>query len=522
MPPPDQPLRPEKKPKKGKKTYGKTAKLGALWSVARQLIRHGIGVPASMVMARLLSPAEFGVAAAASFFLTLTSRITELGLNQALVRVKVLRPEHKSSVFMVSLGFGVLTWLGLMLAAPFIGHFFRSADVTKVVSVTAWGFLITPFSTVPSALLQRDMRFKAMSFIDWLDVVIGAVVAIVLAWMGWSYWSLVYGQLTANSVTVITKMSFARWVPNFRISRAALNELWSFGVGIQIKRVLEFGAQNLDNLLIGKTIGIAALGLYDKAFMTTQRLQQTLNLGPAVSFRIFAILQDDAARFLRAYRKVLLTIGVVSVPPLAVCAATAPQLFAVMYGSKWMAAVPAFQILCLATTIKLTSAHATRANEAQGLIWRQVLQHVGYVLLIAVGVWIGSRWGITGAACGVVVARFTLAVLIHNLLRRTLGATWGQMIGPALPGVTLAVAMGGIALATELVLRQFVPTVSPLALLSTQGVVAVLAYVPCVVYSPFQDLRAIVRETVEDFAPRFASWVPAPAALPEVNLTKAG
>lgn len=95
-------------------------------------------------------------------------------------------------------------------------------------------------------------------------------------------------------------------------------------------------------------------------------------------------------------------------------------------------------------------------------------------------------------------------------------------MGPVLPGVTLAVVMAGIAIATELIVRLFVPSVSPLALLGTQAVVAVLAYVPFVVYSPFQELRAVVHETVEDFAPRFASWVPAPAAVPEVDLTKVG
>jgi O-antigen/teichoic acid export membrane protein len=521
--PPDD-RRPRKKKEK-KKSYGKAAKVGVLWTVAQQLMRHGVAIPASMVMARLLSPGEFGIAAAAAFFVTFTHRMTELGLNAALVRLKKLRPDHESSVFAVSLALGVLSWGALVAAAPLVGDFFRSAEVGRVVSISAWAFLITPWSTVPSALLHRRLRFKAMAVVDWAGTIVGAVLAIVLAWRGYSYWSLVYGQLASTGVTVVAKMAVAWWTPSLRVSREALSELWSFGIGVQTKRILEFATQNLDNLLVGRTIGIVALGLYDKAFMTVQRVHQTLNLGPAVSFRIFAILQDDTSRFRRAYQKVLLTVAVLSIPPLAVCVIVAPHLFEVMYGATWLPAVPAFQVLCLASMIKLTSTHAARANEAKGLIWRQVMQHVAYVILIVLGVWVGSRWGITGVAVGVLSARLTLAVLIHNLLRQAIDASWSDMLRPLVPGaavgaVTVAVVAGAGAL-----VRQFDPQPQVLLLLAVQALAAVLVYVPLVAYSPFQDLRAVVRETIEDFAPRLLRWaptVPPPAPAPDVTLTKVG
>lgn len=512
-----------KRKKKGAGSYGKTAKVGVLWTVAQQLMRHGIGLPVSMVMARLLSPSEFGIAAAAAFFVTLTHRMTELGLNAALVRVKHLRADHESSVFVVSLVLGAASWLGLTLAAPLVGDFFRSVDVGRVVAVTAWAFLITPWSTVPSALLHRALRFKAMAVIDWLGAITSAPVAILLAWYGFSYWSLVYGQLAGTAVTVVAKMLAAWWTPRVTVSRQALGELWSFGLGIQAKRVLEFGTQNLDNLLVGRTIGIAALGFYDKAFMTVQRLHQTLNLGPAVSFRIFAILQDDLARFRRAYQKVLLTVAVFGIPPLAVCVVVAPQLFEVLYGPRWLEAVPVFQVLCVAGMVKLTSAHAARANEAKGLIWRQVLQHVGYVVLMVLAVWVGSRWGITGVAVGVLSARLGLAILIQDLLRKAIDASWREMLRPAVPGVILAAVVSAAVLATEHLVRHFIPSVPLLVLLIIQAGVAVITYLPLMVYSPFSDLRLVVRETVEEFAPRFSRWAPAaPAAVPDVNLTKIG
>lgn len=490
----------------GGASYGKTAKLGAIWAVLRQLVRHGIGIPTSMIMARLLTPAEFGVAAAAAFFLLMASRMTELGLNAALVRVKVLKPEHNSSVFVVSMVLGVAAWVALAAAGPWIGRFFDSPEVGQVVPVAALAFLFSPLSTVPSAMLQRQMRFKATAFADWADTLTGAVVAIVLAYLGYGFWALVYSQLAAGLINVGTKMYFARWRMSLRFSWPALRELCSFGIGIQLKRGLEFGAQNLDNLLIGRLLSISALGLYDKAFMTSQRLLQMLNLGPGVSFRIFAIIQDDPARFRRAYQKVLLTVSVVGVPPLAFAIVTARQLFEVMYGARWLPAVPAFQVLCLACIVKLVSSHATRANEAKGMIWQQVVQHILYVAAIVVGVWIGSRWGIWGAACGVLVARVLLAILIQDLLQRAIGAHWLEMTRPVVPGLVIASVTCGVAVSTEYLLHRWFSDVPALGLLGTQVVVAALCYAAMVVVSPFSDVRNLVRETLTDFAPRLAAW----------------
>ena len=499
------------------KSYGKTAKLGAIWSVVRSLSKQLIAIPTSMIMARLLSPEEFGVAAAAGFFMLMASRSTELGLNTALVREKNLKPVHNSSVFVVSVVLGVVSWLTLTLAAPAVGRFFRSPEVGQVLPWAALMFLFTPFSTVPSALMQRQLRFKATSVADWLDSLTGSITAILLAWAGFGFWSLIYSALAAGVVQVIAKNWLARWRPSFRFSWPALRELLSFGLGIQAKRFLEFGAGNLDNLLIGRFISITALGLYDKAFMTAQRLQQTLNLGPAVSFRIFAIIQDDLPRFRRAYGKVLLTLGVVSIPPLAVCAAVGPQLFEVMYGVRWLACVPAFQILCIATAVKLISAHTTQANEAKGLVWRQALQKVIYVIFIVLGVGIGSWWGITGAAWGVLAARIILMFLVQRLLQQAMEASWPEMYQPLAPGTLIAVVLSGVVLLTEIVVRASFAHTPALALLAIQGIVAAPVFVLLVLYSPFASVRNVVRETITDFAPRFASWLPAPAIEPELK-----
>ena len=493
-----------KRDNKKLKTYGKTAKLGALWGIARSGVRYVLLIPVAAIMARLLSPTEFGIGAAASFFLTLSGRVTELGLNASLVRIKQLRPEHSSTVFVTSLVTGTMAWLALTLAAPSIGRFFRQPEVGDIIPIAALAFLITPLSTVPSALLQRNFRYKANSVADWADSLTGGIVGVVLAWMGFSYWSLVYAHIASTSVNVGLKLYFTRWKPGFRVSLPALRELWSFGLGIQTKRLLQFGSANLDNFLIGRLISISALGLYDKAFNTTVRLQGLVNLGSGGSFRIFSIIHDDEERFRRAYRKTLLTVCVVSVPIMAGCIVAAPQLFEVMYGKRWLPSVPAFQILCFATIAQLISAHASQANEARGQVWRQAANQALYVASIVVGVWIGSKWGIVGAAAGVLTARLILSVMIQDLLRRAINATWRDMFEPAVPGMLTGCAVALVVVLAELIVHRVRPSATAFELLAVQTVVGGLVYVALIVFSPSARVREVVYETLDDFAPAIA------------------
>lgn len=503
--------------KKPLKTYGKVAKLGAVWGVTRNAVRYVLLIPVAAIMARLLTPTEFGIAAAASFFLMLSGRVTELGLNASLVRIKQLRPEHGSTVFVTAMCSGALAWLSLTLAAPFIGHFFRQPEVGEVIPVVAVAFLITPLSTVPSALLQRNFRYRANSVVDWADSLTGGIVAVVLAWMGFSYWSLIYAHLASTSVNVGLKLYFTRWMPSFHFSRKALRELWSFGLGIQTKRLLEFGSSNLDNLLIGRLIGIQALGLYDKAFNTAFRIQQLVSLGAGTSFRIFAIIHEDVARFAQAYRKMLLTLCVISIPILAGSIAAAPQLFEVMYGERWLPAVPAFQLLCFGTMTRLMSTHASQANEAMGRVWRQAsLQGVNMVLIV-VGIAIGSRWGILGAAVGVLAARIVVGFLTQDLLRRAMNATWGDMLKPAVPGILNGCAVSLVVILTQVLMRLVRPSATAFELLATQAVVGSIPYFGLIVFSPFADVRGVVQETLHDFAPGFARRFYPPSSPPAVT-----
>ncbi len=493
-------------------SYGRIARAGIYWSYFRQAFVIAAGIPTSMILARLLSPHEFGVVAAASFFAQLAGRLTRAGLNLALVRVRILRPEHLSSVFAFNLGTSLVIYTVLVGSARWIGRFLGSEDVGRVLPVACLPFVLSAFGAIPITLLRRDLRYKEIATIQSVNTVTEAATAILLAYLGFGYWSMVNGLVAANVVSNSLLISAARWRPSLRFSRDAFRELFSFGLGTYTSRLLDYAALHVDNLVVGRVLGITALGYYDKAFTITARILGRVNAaGPGLTFRIFALIQDDHERFRRGYRKVILTAALIAYPLFAFMIATAPQLIVVMFGAKWLPAVVPFQVLCLTGMLKLLNEYVSSATQARGWVWSEVWRQLLYLTLIIVGVYVMSRWGIAGASVAVLLATVFMFTLMLRMLRQATHLTMRDVIEPQLPAAVCAAGLVTLAKATEVVLRETAPEAGPFLLLGTQVVISIIFYLAFLRFSRFQEVRALVHETLEDYAPSLVRSMKLPA-----------
>jgi len=490
------------KRKRQKKFYGRTAKVGALWSLMRQGGNEILGIPSSMIMARLLSPHDFGVAAASSLFMQLATRLTQFGFGAALIRIKNMRPEHATSVYVVNQVMGAITYAILYLASPYMGRFFHSPEAGQLLSLAALTFLISPLGTVPAALLQRRMQFRYTVLADWTDTIVGLVVTVIFAFKGYAFWSLVYGHLSGLIVRVFLQMYLAAWIPSFKATRASLKELLSFGLGLHSKRLLDYGASNVDNLVVGRMLGMTALGMYDKAFTTMNKIVFRLTLGQA-PFRIFSIIHEDEERFRRAYARLMLSITLLAYPMLAGCIVLAKPLFGVLYGPKWSAAVFPFQLLCVGGMLKLQNAYAAQVNEAVGNIWPQVRRQAVGVVLVFAGAALGSIYGgVTGVALGVLVAIAVLTIAMQDLVRQATGLTWWAMLKPQLPSITCAAVLSAVLFATQLAVRRVAPGAHAWQALLVEGAVGGLFYAAFVLAGPFVTVHNLVTEMLDDLLPK--------------------
>lgn len=492
-------------------SYGKKAKVGALWKFGEESLRQLIELPTALVLARLLTPEDFGIAAAAGFFLRLANKIGSFGFGGgALMRLKELRPEHLSSVFVVNLISGICIWIILTVTAPALARFFRNEDIAPGLRVAAIVYLVLPFGVGQFAMMNRELRFKQIAIVGWVYPVVFLCVSMPLALTGFGFWSLIYGQLAANVIEVAVKCYVGAQPHRFHVSFQALRETFPFGAGLSTKRFLNFAAEYLDSLIVGRLFGVTALGYYDKAFNTMNRVVDRVGFGPNVFFRIFAIIQDDPERLRRAYEKVMVSIALLVFPTFAGMIVMAPQLIEVAFGPQWIPSVLPFQILCVAGAMRLLVAYASAATQAAGLIWSEVWRQVAFVAMVVGGVLLFRAWGIAGAAVGVASASVCMAGLMQILASRLTGLGLRALLLATLPGATAAMGLVLVLFTVSGGVRSLVDEPRAWQLLIPQLVSALVFVVVFVIYGPFKAARAVLEETVGDFAPGVLKYLGRP------------
>jgi O-antigen/teichoic acid export membrane protein len=483
--------------------YGKLARLDLFWSLLREGASSLLVLPTSMILARLLSPSEFGTAAVAYFFLALGSRLGQVGLNTSIVRLKDVRPEHTSTALLVNVLIGAGVWTGLTLSAPFLGALMRNHQVADLIPVAALTFLISSVGTVPGALLSRDLhRYRARAACDWMGTLTHSIVAILLAWKGMGVWSIIFGHLASDVARVTARLWLASWRPSLRFSPSAFRELFSFGAGMYAKNLLEYIANNIDSLIVGRLLGMTSLGFYDRAFTLTSRMVVRINLaGPSASFRIFAIIHEEYDRFRRAFKRVVLAVSMVGYPLFTGLIVLAPELIQVLFGARWAPSVAPFQILCAAGMLRLLNTYASTATQAKGMIWSEVGRQMLSTIVLAVSVVFLSRWGIAGAALGVLLATALRTVLMQRLIQRLAGLQWRDLLMPQLPAAICAFGLVLVLSVTKVVLGRYLGNPASWISLPIACAIGTLYYVAFLLFSGFREVRDLVCETLDDVAP---------------------
>jgi len=394
-----------------------------------------------------------------------------------------------------------------------VGAFFRSPETAQILPIASLVFLIVPIGTVPNALLARDLRYREITYISWINTLSSAVSTVLFAWFGFGFWSLVYGQLISAVASTLAKILYARWRPTIGFKIRAARETLSFGAAIYVLRLLEYGALNLDSLAVGRTMGMATLGFYDKAFNLMQRVSDRLNqAGPTISFRVFAVIQDEEERFRKGYRKVILSITLIAYPLLAGLGFAAYPLFEVLFGRPWLQAALPFQILCLAGALKTLNTYAASVVEARGKAWAETWRQGLYALLIVGGVVGLSPWGTVGAAIAVLAATVVMGLLMHQLLKATTPLTWDDILSPQVPALVCVAGMSLLLVGARYLLGRWSPTA--LVELTVYAAVCAVFLAGFVWFTPRRDVRNLVDDVVEHLLPAARRMLPGADARP--------
>lgn len=416
---------------------------GLFWSVIQKwggLFFHSASL---LLLTRLLLPEAFGLVALANVVIAFIRVFVEQGFAQAIVQAKELDPKSLDTAFWSSLGISLLLSLGVFLSANVIATQFGEPDLARVLKSLSPVFVLIALNSVQTALLQRQLKFKALAIRSLMALSVGGVVAMVMALSGFGVWSLVAQELTRALVAVVVLWQVGKWRPRFRFSVSSLKHLLSFGINIMGINILNVVNRRSDDLLVGYYLGTAALGYYNVAYQLLLLMTQLIN-APVnqVAFSTFAKLQEKPAMLRKALYDSAKMVSLVSIPAFLFAAALAPQLVPLLFGDKWTQSIPVMQVLALIGPI-----HALGGINANLMIalgkpsWR-----LGFNFLNAFvnfpAFFIAVRWGIWAVALAYVVrgyVLFPLPVVAIRSLTKISYLTYIKEIAPIVVSALFAV-----------------------------------------------------------------------------------
>lgn len=433
------------------RSLGDRATQAAQWRFAGTLVGALSRFVVTVLLSRLLTPADFGVTGIAFVVLGFAQPLQDLGMGAAVVQRRHLTPRHVRAAFTFSTLLGIAIAAALALAAPLIAVVMRDARVTPVLRVLSVGFAFQGLGGVAGALLRRRLDFKRVFFVDTASYVIGYGVSIVLAVLGWGVWSLVWGGLVQGTLLAAFQLASVRHPVRPLLARRETRDLLHFGVGSGASNWINYLALNADNFIVGRTLGAASLGLYARAY-TLMSVPYTYmaSVMSGVLFPAFAEIQDDRARLREAFLMMTQLTAIVAAASMGALAIVAPYLVRSLYGARWMGVVAPLQILCGAGYFRALYHVGGVVAQSTGHVYGDLRRQVLYAALVVIGAFVGSQYDLPGVAIGVSVAILVMFAATGQLALSITGTRWRRYARVQLDALVIATVTGLFALAARI------------------------------------------------------------------------
>lgn len=391
---------------------GKAAVSSVRWSLVGVLARQGFQVVCAIILARLLGPASYGIISAASIYTTFIALLLDQGLSAALIQRPLLSKYMAGAASTLNLAMaliiGIITWFG----APLMAGFFRAPELGAVLMILACGVPVKAAAITPRAMLSRQLLMRSVAISDISGAALGAVAGVTAAILGANYFAIVFQVITTDLITgTILLVSAKGPLPNFRFRE--VRTLLAFSIGIFGTNFLAYFSRNIDNILVGRFLGVTSLSLYGMAYrilvIPVQFIGQTVN---RVMFPAFSRIAHDRELVAANLVKSTQFLALLVVPLMSFIACAAPQLVHEVLGNKWLPAAPLISVLAIGG-----------AREALFYITPSLMKGMGkaalsfrYELLAAAaqvgGILLGLQYGILGVAIGLTAAGFALTPIL--------------------------------------------------------------------------------------------------------------
>ncbi len=428
---------------------------GGLVNLTSQGAQFIIQSVATIVLARLLTPADFGLVAMVATITGLGQAFADLGLSEATIQRKEITHDQVSALFWINFAIGLGLMFITMALAPVLAWFYRDHRLVNITLILSLTFLIGGLRVQADAVLKRQMRFSSLATRDVTSYVVAVPTAIFLAWKGASYWALVALPLTLNFTQMVLSWLMVNWRPGLPRRDAEVGSMIAFGGNVAASYFVVSVSRSADNVLIGWRLGAGPLGLYSRAYnLLMLPVRQLSAPAGSVAVPAFSRTQNDPERFARYYLRTVNLILWISAPVFGYLFVAAKPVINLMLGNQWVEAAPVFQILTISALGQLLLDSTTWL-----LVSRGQSRHLLNLLLIISPIMVcsyafGLPFGIKGVALSGSVALLCILPWMLRFAFRGTSLTL-QRLGRALL-YPVALSLGGVFLA-ELAVHLFGP-----------------------------------------------------------------
>lgn len=377
------------------------AKHAIIWSTGDIIIKNGLNFAVTIILARLLSPIEFGIIALLSLFTGIASAFVDAGFSSALVQKKDTNITDESTVFWFNLSLGIIAGLILWLLASTIAKFYHLPVLIPLVKLMAINITLSSLASVQNSLLIKRLDFRKLMQINAVAMIISSGIAVWLAWGGFGIWALAAQTLSMSTVTTAMLWVLSKWRPARKFTFSALRELFGFGGYLFASTLLHNIFVNSYTVIIGRFFKVVDLGNYQRATGLSESVSSLINTVVArVSFPLFSSISNDKERMCRGAQMSLRGTMLFNAPAMMGIFVAAESLVITLYGEAWRPAVPYLQILSIAGLFMPLHSINLNILLAQGYsrqyFYLEITKKIVGIIFLVTGAWyagvIGVAW----------------------------------------------------------------------------------------------------------------------------------
>jgi PST family polysaccharide transporter len=469
---------------------------GIEWSVAARVLKTLLQFLIFVVLVRLLAPKDFGLMAMSMVFSGFVSIFSEIGFVAAIIQKLDINENHLSSVFWVNLFLGIILTLVLALLAPLISRFYKEPLLEPITVLISTTFFISSLNSIHKAILKRSMDFKKLAIAETLAILIAGSLAVVLALLNFGVWSLVWQSIATAIASVLIFWKVSNWRPQLKFDPKAIKDLFNFSKNLLGFNFFNYWSRNLDDLLIGKFIGTAALGIYTRAYgLMMMPINQIASTIGQVMFPSLSKIQNDRVRVKEIYLKTIGIIALVTFPFMTVLLMVSESFILAVFGSKWAEMIPILRIFCVIGLIQSIVSTVGWIYYSQGRTdlmfrWGIAAGTVG-ITSFTLGVWIGSVQAV--ASCYAVA---NILLLYHNFTipGRLINMTFYDVIARVKGILGCAIIMALCVSFLGFLIPQGWPHWSKLIIQVPFGVVIYIVLIHSINLKTYSQVKELIRE----------------------------